>query len=152
MLDIGWIFALGDGREGFKKLIVSLKDCPYPSIFSTDLVISLTKIFDERYREALIVRCFIPYLVYFLSSIIFFTSFTSNGINNDIDGEKTLAYFLGFMIIILDIYFLYFEFVIIQRDGIKEYFSSGFFNYLDMITSVLNVLLVVETFTETGNA
>ena len=56
------------------------------------------------------------------------------------------------MIIILDIYFLYFEFVIIQRDGIKEYFSSGFFNYLDLITSVLNVLLVVETFTETGNA
>ena len=91
-------------------------------------------------------------MVYFLSSIIFFTRFTSNGINNDNDGEKKLAYFLGFMIIILDIYFLYFEFVIIKRDGIKEYFSSGFFNYLDLITSVLNVLLVVETFTETGNA
>lgn len=56
---------------------------------------------------------------------------------------------MGLMIILLDIYFLFYEFVIFMRDGFKSYFDSDFFNYIDLITSVMNTVLVFNTLTET---
>ena len=143
MLDIGWIFA---NECDVRQLIVALKDCPYDSIFSTDLVISLVDIFWEKYRNEIIWKCFIPYLVYFLTTICFFELFTSAGIHNNHEDEKYIAYAMAFVIIVLDLYFLFFEFVVLVRDGIKEYIASDFFNYVDVITSVLNAYLVIRTF------
>ena len=144
MLNITWIFANGcDVRQ----LIVSLKDCPYDSIFSTDLVTSLVDIFYEKYRNQIIYKCFIPYLVYFLTTIFFFEMFTSAGIHEN-HKKENLAYAMAFVIIVLDIYFLFLEFVVLVRDGLKEYIASDFFNYVDVITSVLNAYLVIRTFIE----
>ena len=147
MLDIGWIFA---NECDVQKLICALKGCPYDSIFSTDLVIGLVDIFYKKYRDEILLKCFLPYVVYFLTTIIFFELFTSAGIHMNNEDEKWAAYVMAFVIIVLDLYFLFFELVVIARDGFKEYIASDFFNYVDVITSVLNAVLVYWTFTETS--
>ena len=50
MLDIGWVFA---DQGSFRELIVALNDSPYEAIFSTNLVVTLTKIFDKKYKSAI---------------------------------------------------------------------------------------------------
>ena len=55
---------------------------------------------------------------------------------------------MGFVIILLDIYFLHYEMLVIQRDGMVEYMAEGLFNYLDLITTVLNAVLVFITLRE----
>ena len=79
MLDIGWVFA---DQGSFRELIVALNDSPYEAIFSTNLVVTLTKIFDKKYKSAIWWRCFIPYMVYFLCTIYFYTVITSPGIHS----------------------------------------------------------------------
>ena len=142
-LDIGWIFENGGN---VRKLIVALKDSPFETIFSTELVISLMEIFKDRYINHILAYCFIPYLIYFSTTVCFFTLFTSEGIKTDED--KVLAYIMGFVMIILDIYFFMYEIVVMRREGIIDYMSSDFFNHLDWMTSVLNAVLVFETLAE----
>ena len=108
MLDIGWVFA---GDQDFRELIVSLSKSPYESIFSTDLVLTLYEIFSERYTKAILIWCCLPYLLYFLFTVIFYTWFTSGGINSCGDNEQEIAKFMGLIIICLDLYFLFHEFV-----------------------------------------
>ena len=50
--------------------------------------------------------------------------------------------------IVLDIYFLMYEFLVVKREGIIDYMSSDFFNHVDWMTSVLNAVLVFETLRE----
>ena len=146
MLDISWIFA---GQVGFRELIISLANTPYESVFSTDLVITLVEIFKQKYKNAIMWRCFIPYMIYFLTTICFYTIFTSIGIpNNFSEGEKVIAGIMGAVIIALDLYFLFYEFVAIMRDAFA-YLTEDFFNYVDLFTATLNIYLVFETLTET---
>ena len=57
---------------------------------------------------------------------------------------------MGVCIICLNFYFLFYEFVVIMRDGFKEYFTgSDFFNYIDLLTAGLNFWLVIETLSDT---
>ena len=56
---------------------------------------------------------------------------------------------MGLIIIVLDLYFLFFEVVIITRDGFLKFFKDDVFNYIDMMTTVLNAALVFETLSET---
>ena len=145
MLDIGWIFT---GKVGFPELIISLANTPYESVFSTDLVITLVEIFKEKYKNAIMWRCFIPYMIYFLTTICFYTIFTSTGIpNNSSEDEKVIAGIMGVVIIALDLYFLYYEFAAIIRN-VSSYLTEDIFNYVDLFTAALNLYLVFETLTE----
>ena len=84
MLDISWIFASG---VGFRELVASLSNTPHESVFSTNLVTTLFEIFDKRYKKHIWWKCFIPYVIYFVFSVSFYTTFTTHGIINYSDGE-----------------------------------------------------------------
>ena len=144
MLDISWVFA---NHGSFRELIVALNESPYEAIFSTDLVITMTKIFDQKYKSAIWWRCFIPYMVYFLCTIYFYTVFTSPGIHSSSENEKLVALIMGLIIICLDLYFLFYELVIVMRDGTK--YLNSVVNFVDMITAFINMWLVYQTFKET---
>ena len=79
MLDIGWVFASG---IGLPELIVLLSRSPYESIFNTDLVQALYEVFGWKFKKAILIRCLVPYLVYLVITLVFFTLFTSAGINS----------------------------------------------------------------------
>ena len=145
MLDIGWIFS-NDGS--IRELIAALKDCPYDSLFSTDLVISLMEIFGEKYKKAVFYKCFLPYVFYFLTTVCFLEFYTSPGITDLSDLQKTYAIIMASIMMIFNLYFMFYELCVIARDGIWSYLDSDFFNYVDMITSVMNTVLVISTFTE----
>ena len=106
MLDIGWVF---QNELDFRELIVSLSKSPHLSVYKTDLVLALVEIFGEKYITAILIRCFVPYLVYFGFTICFYSIFTSAGINSFSDEEQLIASFMGIVIICLDMYFLFFE-------------------------------------------
>ena len=144
MLDIGWVF---QNELGFRELIVSLSKSPQISVYKTDLVLALVEIFGEKYTQAILRRCFVPYLVYFLLSLLFFTNFTSVGIHTYSEEEQAIALIMGFLIIMLDLYFLFYEFTAMMRSG-TVYFTEDLFNYIDLISAVLNAGLVFATLLE----
>ena len=147
MLDIGWIF---QGDLEFCELICILSKSPhYKTLFSTDLVLSLVEIFQKRYRNTILIRCTIPFMVYLAFTVCFFTIFTSTGINSYSDEEQVIARFMGFIIICFDLYFLFFEFVSIMRDVTTYLTTDLLFNISDMVSTPLNILLVYLTLTET---
>ena len=69
MLPIDWIFAPSQKKKNnsFSDFIVALANAPHESLFSTDLIHMLVDHFWERYYRAVIYRCFLPYLVYYVS-------------------------------------------------------------------------------------
>ena len=145
MLNITWIFASGCG---FRELVAALANTPHESVFSTNLVMTLVKIFEDKYIAEIKLWCFIPYILYFVFTVVFYTVFTSGGIHNFSEGEQVIAGFIGFFIICLDCYFLFFEFVIMMRDGMTDYMTTDPFNYVDMLTAFLNFFIVAMTLTE----
>ena len=147
MLDIGWIF---QGDLEFCELILILSKSPhYKTLFSTDLVLSLVEIFQKRFRNTILIRCFVPFMFYLVITVSFYTIFTSAGINSFSEIEQVIAIFMGFIIICLDLYFLFFEFVSIVRDVTTYLTTDLLFNLIDMISTPLNMLLVFKTLTET---
>ena len=87
-------------------------------------------------------------MIYFLTTICFYTIFTSTGIpNNSSEDEKVIAGIMGVVIIALDLYFLYYEFAAIIRN-VSSYLTEDIFNYVDLFTAALNLYLVFETLTE----
>ena len=93
------------------------------------------------------IKCFFPYLIYFLLTLLFLTNFTSVGIHSYSDNEQTIAGIMGILIIILNIYFLFFEFAGMMRNA-TTFFTEDLFNYIDLLSSVLNAGLVFVTLLE----
>ena len=149
MLDIGWIFSSigNDQKPSFRELIATLSKSPHESVFSTDLVITLVQKFQNRYYWQIFYHCFIPYVVYFVTTAFFFTFFTARGLYYFEPWVYVVAVIMGLIIILLDFYFLFYEVYGALRDG-KDYLLD-IFNYVDVFTSILNLYLVIHTLTET---
>ena len=148
MLNMSWLFANGGG---LRELVAALSNTPHEAVFSTNLVMTLFKIFEDRYINAIKKWCFIPYMCYFSLSIFFYTYFATFGIHSYSEGEQVIAFFMGFLIICLNCYFLFYEFATIMRDGMKDYLTTDFFNYADFLTAALNFYLVIVTLSESDS-
>jgi len=48
-----------------------LQQAPHDSLFSTELVITMVEHFWDYYYKAIIIRCFIPYVIYFSCTIMY---------------------------------------------------------------------------------
>ena len=84
VLEIDFIFAqVGDVQMGFRELIVALANAPHESLFSTELVITLVDHFWNRYYRYIFTYCFIPFLIYFILTIVYLSKWTVHGIPED---------------------------------------------------------------------
>ena len=72
MLRIDWIFRSG---KGFGGLVQTLAKAKSESFFSTELVITLTENFWSEYKHTIIKYCLGPFIVYFFSTMIYFSYF-----------------------------------------------------------------------------
>ena len=143
MLNIDWVFA---HNLSYRELIILLANCPHEEVFSTDLVTTLVEVFLDRFKSIIIKRVFIPYVVYFLITVSFLSTFTREGFWSFNDDDQRIGICVGCLIVILDLYLFYFEIYNVLRDG-WSYFTDPF-NYFDLATSVLNILLVIGTIIE----
>lgn len=73
MLSLDWVHASYKGFEvvGFKELILALANAPHESLFSTEFVITLHQHFWRFYHKRIVFACFLPYVIYFLSTIYY---------------------------------------------------------------------------------
>ena len=138
MLQIDWVFANygGSTNVGIRELVVALAAAPHESLFSTELVITLAEHFWARYFRAVVLRCFLPFIVYFGSTLAYATQFSTNVTPTDGPAEPILRY----LIIALVIYFAFFELVSMVRDGFS--YLLDIFNYLDWSAFSLNFYLI----------
>ena len=145
MLRIDWIFACYGGlkKVGFRELIVALANAPHESLFSTDLVITLTNLMWSRYFTAIFVRCFIPFCIYFLTAIWYLSNYAVEGIDPDKRWDLTPEFFMRWIIIAQVLYFFYFEFMSMLRDGWP--YLLDVFNYIDLLSFSLNIYLIYAT-------
>lgn len=145
MLKMDWIFAKYGGFDqvGFRELVLALANAPHESLFATELVITLVEHFWSRYYRAIFVRCFIPFVVYFVISIFYLSTYTVDGVPKEERWDFTPEIFMRFGIVVLIIYFFMFEFVSMLRDGWG--YLTDVFNYMDITSMFLNFYLLVKT-------
>ena len=70
MLPLEWVFAKYGGNEkiNFKELVIALSESPFDSLFSTELVITLTEHIWSRYYASVLKKCFLPFCIYFIAT------------------------------------------------------------------------------------
>ena len=147
MLPLEWVFAKYGGNEkiNFKELVIALSESPFDSLFSTELVITLTEHIWSRYYVSVLKKCFLPFCIYFISTQVFLTKYVMEGINTDGDLHQWLIpYILAGLLDLGVLYFLFFEVIVAIRSGAK-YFSDPF-NYVDIGSFTLNIYLGITTF------
>ena len=69
----------GERKVGFRELVVALSRAPHESLFSTELVIILVSHFWQRYYEVIRNYVFLPWFVYFSTTIVYISNFTVDG-------------------------------------------------------------------------
>ena len=147
MLPLEWVFAKYGGNEAvsFRELVIALSESPFDSLFSTELVITLTEHIWARYYKSVFRRAFIPFCIYFILTQVFLTKYVMEGINPEGSSvEQAIPYAMCFTILVGVLFFLLFEFIVMLRAG-WSYFIDPF-NYVDLGSFTLNVFLVVNTF------
>jgi hypothetical protein len=86
MLQIDWIFRQCPGKKkagNFADFVVALSKAPHESLFSTSLVTTLIDHFWDRYYRAVILKCFIPFLVYLVVTLIYISNYALRGIKDE---------------------------------------------------------------------
>lgn len=138
MLQIDWVFANygGSTNVGIRELVVALAAAPHESLFSTELVITLAEHFWARYFRAVVLRCFIPFIIYFGATLAYATEFSIKETPTNEPAETILRY----VIIVLVLYFAFFELVSMVRE--RSSYLLDIFNYLDWSAFTLNFYLI----------
>ena len=145
MLSLEWVTASYKGYEnvGFRELIVELANAPHESLFSTELIITLVEHFWDYYYKRIFLYGFIPYIIYFLCTIFYVTIWSVEGIDYDKRWDLTPEFVVRWIILILVIYFVFFEVVAIVRDGWN--YLTDVFNYFDWAAFILNFYVTYTT-------
>lgn len=126
-------------------MVIALANAPHESLFSTELIVTLMDHFWSRYFQAIIVRCFIPFVIYFLVAVIYFSSFAVTGIEEEDKYSLTTEFFMRISLVLLTFYFMVFDFIVLLREGVAYLFDV--FNYIDVASFTLNFYLVYTTTT-----
>lgn len=140
MLPIDWIFAPCNGKTqvGFADFVVALAQAPHESLFSTDLIETLVDHFWSRYYIAVILKCFLPFLIYMVCTLYYISNYAVTGVKKPEEFSEEMV--LRYLIIILILYFCYFEVRCMIRDGLS--YLLDVYNYIDIGTFILNLYLI----------
>ena len=141
-LPLDWIHASYKGFEkvGFKELILALDRAPHESLFGTELIVTLFQHFGGYYFKRIFFAGFVPFVVYFLSAIMYISWYAVEGISEDelyIVSEESV---LRCLMILCIIYFGFFEFAALIHD-FWGYVSDPF-NLIDWLAFILNGYLL----------
>ena len=111
MLSLEWVHASYKGYDnvGFRELIVELANAPHESLFSTELIITLVEHFWDYYYKRIFLTGFVPYIIYFLCTIVYTTTWSVQGIEEGTRWDFTAEFVLRWLIIISVFYFVFFE-------------------------------------------
>ena len=144
MLSLEWVHAdyKGFRNVGFKELILALAMAPNETLFSTELVITLIQHFWDFYYKRIFKACFVPYCIYFLSTIFYLSIYAVEGIAEEENYALPVEVMLRFIILFCVVYFAIFEFVSIFRDG-WHYFTDVF-NLFDWAAFTLNIYTILH--------
>ena len=150
MLSLEWVHADYKGLKdvGFKELILALAQAPSESLFGTELVITLVRHFWNYYYKRIFLACFIPYIIYFLSTIYYVSTHAVEGIDEEDNYALPDEVILRFIIIICVCYFALLEFVSMFRDGWQYW--TDVFNYIDWAAFFLNFYTIHHIVREEG--
>ena len=94
----------------------------------------------SKYYNAVIYKCFLPFVVYFLSTLFYISNYVVEGVDVPDDFLLTTEFWLRIVSLTLMSYFLYFEIRCIIRDQFSYLFDI--FNYIDLISILLNIWLI----------
>jgi hypothetical protein len=138
MLSLDWVHAdyKGYQKVGFRELIVALSVAPHESLFSTELAVTLIEHFWDYYFKRVFLLGFVPYLIYFGCTIFYVSKWGVEGIPEEDIWKPTAEFFMRWIILLLVIYFAFFEFVGMVKDGWGYLFDV--YNYIDWAAFILN--------------
>ena len=142
MLDIRWI--LRDGK-GFLDFVPILEDFERDNLFQSDFMQALAHEYWMGYLKKILWRCFMPWCLYSIFSLMYFSQVLRQGYSEDADeGEKVKWYVIGTLIILQVVYQLYIESWQIFHDG-WDYWKS-LYNYFDLFQYIGTLFVVGACF------
>ena len=145
LLNIDWVFndssTLGE-VGGFGDLIEVLSKSPNESIFSTEFVIIMCDYFWDIYYHSIVVRVLLPYLVYWVATVYYF----SEEIVEEFSTDKMFDVFSlesasRNLVCIFICYFFALETAQMFRDGWDYFFD--FYNMFDLFSLLFNLFQMI---------
>ena len=85
----------------------------------------------------MILKCFTPFFVYMIATLIYISKYTVVGVDPSQRWEPTTELANRIIMILLTVYFIFFEVKSVLRDGL-DYFREVF-NYLDILSFTANI-------------
>lgn len=141
MLRIDWLFRRD---PGFKQTVQTLANTPDESLFSSELVITLVENFWEEYYYSIVWLVLIPFVIYFLTTMVYFSTYLIDEVNmhHDKDEHTNLEYVLRIILIIMMIYFAAYEILQLFTKGLRYFIE--FWNLFDCASFGLNTVLMLN--------
>ena len=97
--------------------------------------------FWDKYFKDILLKCFVPFLIYFFATNYYLQSYALDGIPEDERVSFSVEFVLRWLILLSLIYFMFFEVVQILRDGLGYFFDI--YNYFDMSQYTINIYLIL---------
>ena len=143
-INLECIFA-GKNETTFLK---ELNETKNKNIFGFQIVRDLILYQWKYFKKAIILKIFIPYLLYFLLFCIYTTYILERKYDEDSDeGNFRLAsYVIGAVILVFNVFWAYIE--IIQISISKAEYLTSFWNFLDYTSIILNCSVVIMNYSD----
>jgi hypothetical protein len=138
-IEFDWIFNKKDGA-GFMR---TLSDTDCIEMFSLKIIRYIIKFLWSRFKKAIVLYLFIPFLIYFTIFLVYATLILDKkNEENDSNGPYASADIVfAVALLIFLIYFTYFE--IRQMIHHKLAYFTTFWNFIDLISIVLNFAIII---------
>lgn len=103
----------------------------------------LAEHFWSRYYIKVRNWVFIPWLIYFFLTLTYITLFSVQGVDRLSDSQQGAEIVMRFIILLQILYFIYFEFVSVIRDGTDYLYDI--YNWIDISSFIINIFLIYAT-------
>ena len=144
MFDIPYIH--NPNMEESNLVANALVDCEDKNLFRSQVVQSIITFRWQLTRKYVLQKLFMPYLVYFLTYIIYVTAVFDPSFENTFDKNETgmndwVHLAITILLCLLSVYFLVNELRSFRKEGFFRYWTQ-FWNYVDIIPPIMIMVIV----------
>lgn len=112
------------------------------ALFSTDLVKVLVEYFWEYYYGQIFNSVFLPFMLYFSMTIIYFSVVVTEDLPSDMIFAFSWEFFLRNILLAFTLYFLWYELRQVQQNRLLYVFDP--FNIIDISSATMNTLVITS--------
>ena len=103
LLDLGWLYA---NKKNFRDFFQVLRELKSDELCSSEFIITLLDVFWDNYKDQMMYKVFVPYLLYLFFTMNFMINYVTKSSSEDL---TIYGYLLGSILLLAVAYQVYIE-------------------------------------------